>query len=244
MVTAADNTRAIETALARSRVYSLLSTAFFYPGEDLWALAASKDADGIVEQLGGALAPICEEEEAVWPALEALEASLADVRRGSLADLRETYNRLFSHAMSKECPPFETQYGGEASFQRMQVLADIAGFYKAFGLEASTDMPERCDHASLELEFLYVLTYKEAYALQRHGSEEADICAQAQRRFLREHLGSWAPYFARFLQKKAGNGFYGALARLLGAYLAWEMKFLDVTPLPLEHPEPVAEDGG
>src|SRR5262249_3835122 len=83
------------------------------------------------------------------------------------ADGLETeYQRVFGLVLARECPPYETEYHSSAEpFFRSQQLADIAGFYRAFGLETSQAEPERLDHLALELEFLAVLLLKKRLAL-------------------------------------------------------------------------------
>src|SRR5262245_6292753 len=68
---------------------------------------------------------------------EALDlAPLAAELSSPGADLRAEYDRVFGFVIPKECPPYETEYHPPAqSFLRSQQLADIAGFYRAFGLD-------------------------------------------------------------------------------------------------------------
>jgi nitrate reductase assembly molybdenum cofactor insertion protein NarJ len=54
------------------------------------------------------------------------------------------YDRVFGLASLVACPPYEAEFhaAGETFF-RSQQMADIAGFYAAFGLEASRNAGER-----------------------------------------------------------------------------------------------------
>ncbi|CAN5465671.1 hypothetical protein BH10ACT2_BH10ACT2_04730 [soil metagenome] len=67
-------------------------------------------------------------------------------------------------------------------------LADVAGFYRAFGLAVSGDRP---DHIVAQLEFLAVALLTEAEALERGDSECADVASRATRSFVRDHIGGW-----------------------------------------------------
>lgn len=48
-------------------------------------------------------------------------------------------------------------------------MADVAGFYKAFGFEL--EKMDMCDHISLELEFYFHLCLRQAYQ-EEQGIEE------------------------------------------------------------------------
>jgi TorA maturation chaperone TorD len=164
--------------------------------------------------------------------------------------LQAEYDRVFGLVLPRECPPYETEYQASAEpFFRSQELADIAGFYRAFGLETSLAMPERPDHVSLELEFMAFLIMKKRLAVMAsgaglEGAEHVAICEEAQRNFLRDHLAWWVPSFARGLERKAGGGLYAAAARVLAALIPAERaRFmlpapkLPVQPAPIERPE-------
>ena len=49
-----------------------------------------------------------------------------------------------------------------------------------------------------------------------------EVTAAAVRLFLRDHLGRWAPAFGTTLGRLDPGGFYGALGRLLAAFVAAE----------------------
>ncbi len=72
-------------------------------------------------------------------------------------------------------------------------LADIAGFYSAFGFAVHHDRP---DHIVAELEFMSVLLIAEADARDDGRVEQAEIAGDAARVFLRDHLGTWVTAWA------------------------------------------------
>jgi hypothetical protein len=112
------------------------------------------------------------------------------------------YLAAFGHAARGSCPLNEIEYGdikADPLFQPHR-LADLAAFYRAFGLEVTEDAGERHDHICLELEFMCVLAAKEAYAHEHQlDADQLAQCRDAQKKFLREHLGRWTPAFARRL---------------------------------------------
>jgi len=76
---------------------------------------------------------------------------------------------------------------------------------------------------------MHFLLYKQAYALEEDEDEKAQICVDAQKKFLKEHIGKWVPLFAILFGRKAQEGFYHALSALTKEFLRLEMKLMDVT---------------
>lgn len=152
-----------------------------------------------------------------------------DTEDGSLETL---YHQLFGlTAISGQCPPCEVEYEPNTDvFYRCQRLADVAGFYRAFGLEVSADVGERLDHVTVEAEFLYVLLAKEVAALCEANQEGAEICRDARQKFFQEHVGWWLPTFAGLLSRIAPTGYYGHLAGLTARLSALERVSLGLPP--------------
>jgi TorA maturation chaperone TorD len=146
------------------------------------------------------------------------------------ASLVGTYERLFGHTARGDASPYETEYGADDLFQQPQAMADVAGFYAAFGL--TTIAGERPDHASGECEFLMVLARREALGLERHADADLAVVRRAARLFLRDHLARFAPAFAEQLRRADPEGFYGALGGLLDVFVAGECARFGVTPGP------------
>src|SRR5207245_10349649 len=101
-------------------------------------------------------------------------------------------------------------------------MGDIAGYYKAFGLELAEVVHERLDHISVELEFLHFLAYKESYALCHDGEEKLQVVVDAAEKFVRDHIGRWAPLFADMASKKAQRGLVRVRCGLGKASLRFE----------------------
>jgi DMSO reductase family type II enzyme chaperone len=138
---------------------------------------------------------------------------------------RDAYIATFGHAARGGCPPNEIEYGdikADPLFQPHR-LADLAAFYRAFGLEVADEAGERHDHICLELEFMCVLAAKEAYALEHQlDADQLAECRDAQKKFLREHLGRWAPAFTRRLAGATDEPTLRALAAFTGAFIEAE----------------------
>jgi TorA maturation chaperone TorD len=164
--------------------------------------------------------------------------------------LPDEFVRVFGLVPTPECQPHETEYQHTTEpFYRAQQMADIAGFYQAFGLQPGQTYPERPDHLALELEFMAILLQKKRLALASLANNpqaevQASICQEAQHHFFRDHLAWWVPSFVAGLRRKADGGCYGALGQVLGALLPLERsRFgveaprLPLQPALIERPE-------
>lgn len=210
-------------ALARAFVYRTLAQAFEYPSHEGWTTLTSPGNAHALEAAIAAL-PI----PAVQQATAELQAQLSEY---GAEQYHDDYVAVFGHAARGSVPMNEIEFGepkADALFQPHR-LADLAAFYRAYGLNMATDAGERQDHLCVELEFMSVLAAKEAYALDGQADGEALIaCRESQRDFLREHLGRWAPAFARMLMTRTGPGPLSAFAALLRTFVESDCARFDV----------------
>jgi TorA maturation chaperone TorD len=146
----------------------------------------------------------------------------------------ELYDILFGHTVRGPCPAYESEYGEPRGMRFSHEIGDLQGFYRAFGVTTSRNLPERADHVAVECEFLAFLALKEACAAELHGAEQADLCRDASAKFLREHLGRFAPALARRLRRKARDPWFLAAAGLLDAMVKRDAEKLGVPVGPEE----------
>jgi TorA maturation chaperone TorD len=156
-------------------------------------------------------------------------------------DISETYLGVFGHTISKECPPYEGEYYANSDITfRSQKLADVAGFYRAFGLDRRAKARGRIDFLSFEAVFMEILIARELYAAEEGlGEERIEVCLQAQRRFFIEHLGWWLPAFGVQLEAHTRSDYYRTLARFVRAFTAAERAVLEIAPFT-ELPSPLS----
>lgn len=234
---------AVERALGRSKLYFLISWSLLYPEDDdfldyLQSGEFVEDGRATVEGLSAVLAGYGGEKAkqklvALLTHLSAIEQWVAtECAHWTLSDLQAEHRRVFSNVITLDCPPYETLFGNDHVFGQAHMMADIAGFYKAFGLELSRDIHERLDHLSVELEFMHFLAYKESFARCHHGDEKTQIVVDAQKKFVKEHIGRWVPLFSRMLMKKAETGFFRYMAEFTADWVEFEVAYLGVNPQP------------
>ena len=162
--------------------------------------------------------------------------------------LASEFPQLFSHNLTPDCSPYETEYGSSHIFWQSQQLADIVGFYRAFGVELKDTAHERVDHIAVELEFMSYLTLKEAHILKHRSDANVEITQDAERKFLKDHLAKWVRPFRDRIQKKLSGSAYAKLANLLVRFIEWDCRRLDIHPETLSFDpdcqvEPSVEDG-
>jgi len=179
----------------RSQIYAFLAAAFLYPQED-W----TRDA----------------------PLLEAMlhDLDLHDHQLQAtptdLAELQRDHRQAFGLA-GPLC--YETEYGLPHEFRQSQELADLGGFYRAFGFGMGGTVRERPDHIAVELEFMHLLALKACLAAGKQDHAHAELCQDAQRKFLQDHLARWIEPFAARTAQNAAAGPYLALARFTAAFV-------------------------
>ncbi|MGQ0810485.1 MAG: TorD/DmsD family molecular chaperone [Nitrospiraceae bacterium] len=234
---------AVERALSRSKVYLLASWSLLYPEDDefldyLQCGEFVEDGRSALESLRTALDGIGGERSkqkvaALLKQFEQMEKWVsAECVNWQLSDIQGEHRRVFSNVITLDCPPYETLFGNDHVFAQSHVMGDIAGFYKAFGVELSRDIHERLDHLSVEFEFMHFLAYKESYSRCHDGADKTQIVIDAQKKFMKNHIGRWVPLFSRMLAKKADSGLFKLIADISAEWMDFDAAFLDVTPQP------------
>ena len=210
----------------RARLYALLANAWRYPEPAL--------IDALLDRGDGASVPDPNDE--FGPSVNAALRGLAAICDGShddpaadaLSCFRAEHARLFGHSVRGTCPPYELEYGRSEIIQQTAELADLSGFYSAFGLDLREGSFERGDHVAVECEFLSILCAKQAWGLREGHADVSETCWDAQRLFVRDHLSRWSSAFAHRVMKADPEGFHGRVAALMAAWLEWECRQFDV----------------
>lgn len=193
-----------ENIIRRAQVYRFLAEAHLFPHEN-WTEDSDLVVD-IVRSLG-------------WKGIT------LEIPHLSLAELQSAYLLTFG-ATGSLC--YETEYGLPHEYRQSQEMADIAGFYLAFGFKLNGRVRERSDHVAVELEFMHALALKEAYALETNLPELLDICVDAQRKFLQDHLGRWVGLFAESVAHNSPGSLYVGLAQFTAAFVQADAEKLGV----------------
>jgi DMSO reductase family type II enzyme chaperone len=205
----------LRASVDRARVYRALARLFGPP--DAHALEALRQDElpalrGALERLGS--------DAALTGAADEVTRLLACADPGSL---QRGFQATFEAGGGLRCSPNEAAHTADTpghALTRTVEIADVAGFYRAFGVEVAPGT-ERPDHITAELEFMHLLAVKESVARSEEGDgERVAVCRDAVRTFLRDHLGRWAQRFAERLKEVADDPVYVAAGRLLRGFVA------------------------
>jgi len=211
----------LRASLDRARAYRVLARLFAPPeARSLDALRQNElpALIGALERLGS--------DAALMSAAEDLARLLADADPRSL---QRSFEATFEASGGLRCSANEAAHTADTpghSLTRTFEIADVAGFYRAFGVEV-TPGTERPDHITAELDFMHLLAVKESVARSEEGEgEHVAVCCDASRTFLRDHLGRWTQRFAERLGEVAADPFYAAAGLLLGRFVSYDAERL------------------
>lgn len=159
------------------------------------------------------------------PVLAALQRAVAMTDEESL---REEYSRLFIGADAIVL--HETSYTGTG---RSTELADISGFYLAFGFDLREGQHEVADHLGMQLEFHSLMLLKQAYALEQGWQDNYEIARAATCAFLADHLGRWVDKVQERASERQAAPIYRILFEAIATCMRRECQLFAVQPAPL-----------
>lgn len=163
-------------------------------------------------------------------AREALLQALAT--QANIDALRSEYIDVFERGRSAN-PLYETEYGRARALVKGNELADIAGFYRAFGLDPDGEDTKRemLDHVAVELEFYAFLMMKQAKLSELRNDEGVEVAWEARKSFLRDHLGRFVGAIAE-RPGVAGHPYYSRVFNWCRDLINEECADLGAEPTP------------
>lgn len=188
-------TGVLEAIARRAEIYRVLSNCYHVPNEELFTTLREADIHGL-------------RFESEPPALDDLQRDYASLFVGPFETLAPPYGSLYLESDHQVC--------GEST-------KDVIVRYKEEGLEVS--LKEPADHVAIELEFMYLLVYRQQQVTNNGDDELAARYIQKQCEFLHRHLGVWLPLLTERIINNARTEFYKQVARFSGAFIhdEWEI---------------------
>lgn len=153
-----------------------------------------------------------------------LSAALEDAGADGVAC---DYESMFGGAVA--CSPYEAGYEPDP-FRGTRQIADVAGFYRAFGVTSEGPAAERPDHVACELEFLAFLTARRVAAVEEGDRTRDAILAEVEDAFLRSHLASFMGPFCDAVAAESQSPVFTALAVMGRRFIDQELARHGIDP--------------
>ncbi|NGM70988.1 dehydrogenase [Natronolimnobius sp. AArcel1] len=221
----------------RARLYKLASLAFDRPSDELSAALERGEFQQQLVESARAL-----ESEALLEHAETI-AEASPTEPAGVDDLATQYSTIFGFEHGGEISQYEIEYSTGTVLTSTDTIADLSGFYNAFGLEKVDGRRDRSDHLCLELEFVSHLALQTAGLALDDDKQGVTILENAQEDFLEDHLGRWIPQFRTTVEEGTDVAFYRAFAALCDELIAADAErfgaeptvFPETPPSPTEH---------
>ncbi len=206
--------------MARSSIYNILSLCFTYPDERIGSWIVKGDW---IEELKQALSLLSEED------YESLLFSFHDFlseKKGDIPlQLAREYTRLFINAFPHVvAPPYGSVYMEKDGRVFGKTTSEILQFYHRNGFTLKEDLKDLPDHIAHELEFLGILTSKEAEAT---GSDRVRF-EEIQMEFFSRFILPWIYSFCQRVMNESRSPFYRSLAQLTQEFINLEKNYLGI----------------
>ncbi len=187
----------------RGNSYKLLSECYYLPDEKLIEIL-----NGIDKSWGWLYSEIARS----IPELSDIESIKID------------YSKLFLGPYSLIAPPYGSVYLENTRRVMGDSTMDVMKRYTEEGLDIS--IKEVPDHIAIELEFMYLLIFKQIEAITNSDSGSAASYLRKQKAFLETHLGIWVSEFANNVEANGQTEFYKNLARCTRLFVLEDLKSL------------------
>lgn len=196
-------------ALAREDVSRYLAACYYQP-ESAFA------EEGVFTSLSNAASQ-------VHPDMAPLARNLGEeFDSAGMEDLLLDYTRLFLGPMHILAKPYGSVWlEGDKTLMDDTTMA-VLELYREGGFDIDEAFRELPDHVAVELEFLYLLIFRENEARLAGDADRLNSVIDLKRRFLDQHIGRWIGPFTSAVREGAQSDFYRHLAELTGLFVGME----------------------
>ncbi len=130
------------------------------------------------------------------------------------------YTRLFLGPIQPLAKPYGSVWMSADSSLMGDTSMAVVELYDEGGFEIAEDFRELPDHIAAELEFLYLLNFRQNQARRTGDGQALETITALRDRFLAGHLGRWAGPFTAAVVAGAKSAFYRELAGLTARFVA------------------------
>lgn len=197
-------------AVAREDLCRLIAACYYEPDPAF-------EEEGMFESMLAAARLV---DDAFAPLAQALGESF---RAGRPEALLLDYTRLFLGPMEILAKPYGSVWLTADKTLMGETSMAVLAMYEEGGFELDEEFRELPDHIAAELEFLYLLVFRENEARRLGDTGQQDAVAGLKRRFLQQHLGQWVQPFTAAMRDNAESPFYRNLAALTERVVGMEL---------------------
>ena len=200
-----------QIALAREDLCRYLAACYYQPEREF--------------EKEGVFVTIVNAATLIHPALIPLATALEKEFNACSGDsLLLDYTRLFIGPNHTLAQPYGSVWlGGEKTLMGPSTQ-DVLGLYREGGFDMDDSFRELPDHIAVELEFLYLLIFRQNEARREGEMEHLETITALKKQFLGEHLQRWIGPFTAAIQAGAQQPFYRHLAELTALFVAMESR--------------------
>lgn len=198
-----------DAGTAREILSRLLAACYYEPGAEFVEERVFATMATAAARLDPQLASVAEKLDAAFNSVP-------------LDDLLLDHTRLFLGPNELLAAPYGSVWlSGEKALMQDTTMA-VLELYREGGFDLDDAFRELPDHVAAELEFLYLLIFRENRARQAGDAAALGSAVALRRRFLGEHLGVWIDKFAAAMSAGAATEFYRLLPELTARFIDME----------------------
>lgn len=132
----------------------------------------------------------------------------------SIEELLIDYTRLFLGPVNMRAKPYGSVWLEENTTLMSETSLAVIDMYREGGFDMDEAFCELPDHIAVELEFLYLLLFREHEAEVAEDAEQLKTIVELKQRFLDQHLSRWIGSFTQTVSTEAKSDFYRTLAEI------------------------------
>ena len=132
------------------------------------------------------------------------------------------YTQLFLGPVDAPAKPYGSIWLEPGKGVMQESTIAVRALYREGGFELAEDFLELPDHVAVELEFLYVLTFREAAARAAGDTAALGQACALKQRLLSEHIGRWIGAFGQACSRHARTAFYKELGRMTEQFVTMQ----------------------
>jgi TorA maturation chaperone TorD len=199
----------LEQGIARADLCRFIAACYYQPGPEF-------AEERVFESMAGAASRL--DPDLAVAAHRLGEAFAAEGHQALLVE----YTRLFLGPVDPVALPYGSVWlEPDGGLMRDSTRA-VEGLYHQCDFEVAEDVHDLPDHIAVELEFLYLLIFRENEAHLKDDAAALQATLKLRERFLHAHLGRWVPTFTDSVRAGTQSAFYRELAGLTERYVMME----------------------